>query len=121
MSYPFSRYWGIAGDNTGVYDPRRNRRFDASEGSQLRALPEAGALFGEPVANLVEWARKAADSEAFARATVADYWRHFVGHDPTPAERGEFDALVAAFPTEHAYSVERLLHALIRTEAYGVP
>ena len=121
MSYPFSRYWGIAGDSTGVYDPQRNRRFDASEGSQLRDLPEAGALFGEPVANLVEWARKAADSEAFARATVADYWRHFVGHDPTPAERGEFDALVAAFPTEHAYSVERLLHALIRTEAYGVP
>jgi hypothetical protein len=121
LAYPFSRYWGIAGGNTGVYDPRRPTRFDAAEGSRLAELPEAGALFGEPVANLVEWAARAANSPAFARATVADYWRHFLGHDPTPAERAEFEALVAALPTEHAYRVERMLHALIDTEAYGAP
>ncbi len=121
LAYPFSRYWGIAGDSTGVYDPQRNRRFDAADGSRLRELPEAGALFGEPVVDLMDWAQKAAQSEAFVRATVRDYWRHFMGHEPTAAEQAEFEALVADFPTAHAYRVERMLHALIRTEAYGVP
>lgn len=121
LAYPFSRYWGIAGENTGVYDPRRPRRFDRAEGSRLDELPEAGYLLGERVDTLLEWADVAADSEAFARATVRDYWRHFIGHEPTVGERAEFEALVADFPTEHAYRVERMLHALIRTEAYGVP
>jgi hypothetical protein len=104
-----------------VYDPNRNRRFDPADGSRLRELPEAGSLLGEPVPDLVTWARKAADRPEFARATVRGYWRHFLGHDPTPEERDEFEALVADFPTEHAYRVERMLHALVRTEAYGVP
>jgi hypothetical protein len=37
LAYPFSRYWGIAGGNTGVYDPRRPTRFDAAEGSPFLA------------------------------------------------------------------------------------
>jgi hypothetical protein len=121
LAYPFSRYWGIANDYTGYYDPSRPDRFDPADGSRLGELPEAGALFGEPVADLLEWAEKGANSEYFARSTVRDYWRHFMGHDPTPAELSEFEALVAAFPVEHAWRVERMLHALIRTEAYGVP
>ncbi len=121
LAYPFSRYWGIANEYTGVYDPNRPQRFDASDGRRLTELPEAGALFGEPVADLMAWARKGADSEAFARSTVRDYWRHFLGHDPQPAEQVEFEALVSDFPTVHAYRVQHMLHALIRTEAYGVP
>ena len=65
--------------------------------------------------------RVAADSDAFAQATVRDYWRLLVGHDPLPAERDEFDALWRAFRAEHGYSVERMLHDLVRTEAYGAP
>ena len=121
LAFPFSRYWGIAQEYTGYYDPDRPLRFDAADGSRLSEMPEAGALFGEPVANLVEWAHVAAESEAFSRSTVSDYWKHFIGHEPTPAEMAEFEALVEAFPTEHAHRVERMLHALIRTEAYGVP
>ena len=33
----------------------------------------------------------------------------------------EFEALWSDFKGEHAYQVERMLHALIMTEAYGVP
>ena len=121
LTYPFSRYHGITGRDTGVYDDRRMRRYDEAAGSRIREVPEAGHIFGEPVANLVEWARVAADSEHFARATVKDYWRVLVGHDPTTDEMEAFEALVADFPSVHNYRVERMLHALIRMEAYGAP
>jgi hypothetical protein len=83
--------------------------------------PEAGYLLGQPVANLVEWGEVAANSDAFARATVLDYWKLLMGGAPRPDESAEFDALWRAFMTDHAYGVDRMLHHLITTEAYGVP
>ncbi len=121
LSYPFSRYRGISGGNSGAYSADRMRFFSLDEGSRIREVPEQGYLFGEPVADLVEWSELAANSDAFARATVADYWRLLVGHDPTPSEQAEFDALWRAFRTTHEYRVERMLHDLVRTEAYGAP
>lgn len=121
LSYPFSRYEGIAGFATGRHNSGRMSRFGVAEGQRVRDIPEAGYLFGEPVADVVEWARRAADSEQFARATVRDYWRILVGADPTDATADEFEQLVADFPEAHAYQVERMLHALVQTEAYGAP
>jgi hypothetical protein len=121
LSYPFSRYEGIAGFGTGFYNEGRMRSQNLAEGARIREVPEAGYLFGEPVADLVEWAELAANSEAFRRATVRDYWRILVGEDPTDATAEEFDALVADFGEVHAYQVERMLHALVQTEAYGAP
>jgi hypothetical protein len=121
LSYPFSRYHGIAGGGTGVYDPQRMARFGPDQGARINEVPEAGYLFGEPVEDLMEWAEVAADSDQFARATVGDYWRLLLGHGPTPAESEEFDALWRAFMTDHEYRIERMLMALIETEAYGVP
>jgi hypothetical protein len=63
----------------------------------------------------------AANSEAFRRATVRDYWRLLLGEAPRPSEQDEFNALVEAFGAAHSYSVERMLHDLIDTEAYGAP
>ena len=83
--------------------------------------PESGVLFGEPVADLVEWAAVAADSEAFRRATVRDYWRLLFHEEPRVTEQGDFGQLVADFGEVHNYRVERMLHALIDTEAYGAP
>lgn len=121
LAYPFSRYHGIAGGSTGVYDRQRMGRFGPDQGARINEVPEAGFLFGEPVADLMEWAEVAAASDQFAKATVGDYWRLLLGHDPTRAERDEFDALWRAFMTDHEYRVERMLPALIETEAYGVP
>lgn len=121
LSYPFSRYRGISGGATGIYDAQRMTRYPPSEGARIREVPEQGYLFGEPVADLVEWADVAANSDAFARAMVGDYWRLMIGHEPTPAEQAEFDALWRAFRTTHEYRIERMLHALVRTEAYGAP
>ncbi|MCA9541264.1 MAG: hypothetical protein KC620_20325 [Myxococcales bacterium] len=121
LAYPFSRYEGILSVASGTYNGLRMLRFGTEEGRRVREVPEAGALFGEPVDDLIEWARKAADSDAFAQATVRDYWRLLIGHDPTPAERREFDALWRDFREVHGWRVEYMLHDLVRTEAYGAP
>ena len=141
LSYPFSRYDGIGGgdeeeisdpdmeinaDGTvngtfGNYASGRLERFVRQEGPQIVETPEAGLLFGQPVANLVEWAEVAANSEPFARKVVLDYWRLLVGEDPQPGDEAEFATLAQRLSSEHEYRVERMLRDLIATEAYGAP
>jgi hypothetical protein len=141
LSYPFSRYDGLGGgDEEEITDPSmeinedgtvnsafgnyvagRLERFVRLEGPQIAETPEAGLLFGQPVANLVEWAEVAANSEPFARKLVLDYWRLLVGEDPQPGDEPEFARLVQRLSSEHGYRVERMLRDLIATEAYGAP
>lgn len=125
LAYPFSRYEGIGGSNQSyyqyAYSPDRMTGFTWSNGARVAETPERGVLFGQPVNNLVEWAEVAANSEAFRRATVLDYWKLLLGEPPRATEQAEFAALVEAFGTTHQYRVEALLHDLIDTEAYGAP
>ena len=121
LTYPFTRYHGIAGGATAAYDPGRMRRQPLDEGSRIREVPEAGFLLGEPVADLLDWADVAANSEEFARATVRDYWKILVGEAPGRADEAAFEELVTRFRTTHGYRVEAMLHDLIRLEAYGAP
>jgi hypothetical protein len=138
LSYPFSRYDGLGGgdeeepameineDGTvniayGNYVAGRMDRFVRLEGPQIAETPEAGLLLGQPVANLVEWAEVAANSEPFARKLVLDYWRLLVGEDPQPDDEAELARLVQRLSSEHEYRVERMLRDLIATEAYGAP
>ena len=120
LSYPFSRYHGLDRYRGGGYNPGRVALF-AGEGPLMVDTPEAGWIFGEQVADLTEWARVAADSDDFAKSTVADYWRRLVGHAPTPAQTGEFRTLWKDFRDVHRYRVEPMLRDLIHTEAYGAP
>lgn len=125
LTYPFARYEGLGTRNSGVfpasYNPDRLERFADELMPDVAATPEAGAVLGTPVADLLEWAAIAADSDEFARATALDYWTLLVGDAPRPAEKDAFDALWQAFRGEHAYRVERMLHQLIDMEAYSVP
>lgn len=125
LTYPFSRYEGIGGGDGRrlpfSYNGARHNAFVSVDGPGMADLPEAGVLFGQPVANLLEWAQVAANSDAFARATVLDYWKLLFGEAPRPEEQAEFDQLWQDFKTTHEYRVERMLHALVKTEAYGVP
>jgi len=141
LSYPFSRYDGLGGgDEAEISDPAmainadgtvnvafgnyisgRMERFVRQEGSQIAETPEAGLLFGQPVADLVEWAEVAANSEPFARKVVLDYWRLLIGQDPQPGDEPEFVRLVQRLSSTHEYRVERMLRDLILTEAYGAP
>ena len=119
-SYPFRNYQGLTGD-IGSYQPDRIERNFSGEGANIGDMPEAGYVLGEPVADLNEWAVAAANSQRFAEATVKDYWRFLVGLEPDASE--EFRTLWQDFmdTSKDNYRVERMLHALIKTEAYGVP
>lgn len=85
----------------GNYVAGRMERFVRQQGSQIAETPEAGLLFGQPVANLVEWAEVAANSEPFARKLVLDYWRLLVGDDPQPGDEPEFARLVQRVDEVH--------------------
>lgn len=125
LTYPFSRYEGIGGGDPQTpsysYDADRMDWFVDTDGPDVADTPEAGVIFGQPVEDLLEWAQVAANSEAFRRATVLDYWRMLLGEEPRGAEQAEYIALVDALGGEHGYSVEAMLHDLIDTEAYGAP
>jgi hypothetical protein len=139
LSYPFSRYDGIGGGDEDFLDSDefnadgtvngtfanyasgRLERFVREAGPQIVDTPEAGLLFGQPVADLMEWAEVAANSEPFARKVVLDYWRLLVGEDPRPGDEAEFEALAQRLSSEHEYRVERMLVDLVATEAYGAP
>lgn len=123
LAYPFSRYEGIGGGYGDSYSYNADRMggFTDTDGDRVADTPEEGMLFGEPVADLVEWAQVAANSDAFARATVLDYWKLLLGEPPRATEQAEFDALVDSFVGAHEYRVESMLHELIELEAYGAP
>jgi hypothetical protein len=120
LSYPFKNYHGLTG-RVGSYDAMRIEDDFRGEGPNIVAMPEAGYILGQPVANLVEWAQVAANSDEFASATVMDYWRLLIGREPRASEAAEVEALWRELKSTHNYSVEKMLHALIKTEAYGVP
>ncbi|MBV1861755.1 MAG: DUF1588 domain-containing protein, partial [Nannocystaceae bacterium] len=122
LSYPFSRYNGIGGaGGSGDYNANRLAAFADTTQPNVDDTPEAGWILGEPVVDLVQWAQVAANSDAFATATVMDYWVLLVGERPNPLETETFVALGNDLATVHDYDVEAMLHDLIDTEAYSVP
>ena len=124
LTYPFSRYEGLAADRTilsAAYDSDRLDRFANTEAATTLDTPEAGVILGQPVPDLLAWAQVAANSNEFAQTTVLDYWRLLIGEPPRQADRDAFDDLWQTFVGAHGYSVERMLHDLIDTEAYSVP
>lgn len=121
LSYPFRNYDGLMDFPFGSYVDNRIERYFRDQGTNIQNMPEAGVVLGQPVNDLVEWARVAADSDEFAAAVVEDYWRLVMGESPRPDENAEFVQLWRDLKSTHNYRVERMLHALIHTEAYGVP
>jgi hypothetical protein len=80
-----------------------------------------GSIFGQPVASLMEWAQKAADSDQFARSRVNDYWRLLMGGDPAPVYGAEYAKLWQNLKGSQDYRIAKMLRDLVRTEAYGAP
>ena len=123
LSYVYRNYNGLSGSQSAFarYVPNRLETIFSSQGPTLAMTPESGVIFGQPVTSLQQWAQVAANSDAFLRATVTDYWKLLLGHPPKPEENAEFVALWQALKTTHNYRVKPMLHELIRTEAYGAP
>lgn len=141
VAYVFSRYEGF-GNATGggpadprlllapgLYNPRRIEVWSMLRGSiepRLGEIPESGYVFGEPALDLVDWAKKAANTPYFARAVVRSYWKYFMRADVSQDETEQFNALVERFMGEGKYRVEALVEDIIKTSPYarvraGVP
>jgi hypothetical protein len=125
LSYPFRNYNGITGDRNTQMARYVPMRFETvapfSSDPSLAQVPEQGYIFGQRVNGLLEWAQVAANSDQFARATVLDYWKLLIGAPPTSQQNEEFTRLWQRFKTVNAYSVDKMLHDLVKTEAYGAP
>ncbi len=125
LTYPFSRYEGIGGSSENYlpfsYSSNRMRGFTHTDGELVAETPEEGWLLGQRVSNLIEWAEVAANSEPFAQTVVRDYWTLVMGSRPLDNEQDEFEQLWMGLMGENEYQVQRMLHDLIETEAYGVP
>ncbi len=103
------------------YRQDRMTRFVDTDGERITLVPEAGSILGKPVANVVEWANVASESDEFAKKLVLDYWRTIFADDPRAQDAAEFARLWTRLRNEHGYSINKMLHDLIDTEAYGVP
>ena len=115
LTYPFSRYEGIGGGygDSYSYAPDRLAGFTDVDGDLVVETPEKGVIFGQEVSDLVEWAAVAANSEAFRRATVSDYWEMVLGEPHGPMSRPS-SANWWLVSSEHDHRIEKMLHDLTR-------
>ncbi len=118
LSYPFTRYHGLTGD-PGSFDDDRVVSFFNGVTPRMHEMPHTGEILGQTVDTLQEWAQVAANSEFFAQNVVNDYWTLVFGREPQAGEREEYETLWLGLMTQYDYDVERMLHGLIDTEAYG--
>lgn len=126
LSYPFATYNGLQSDPGGgtffTYDPDRIEKFFVSQFPGMATMPESGAIFGQPVDNLVQWAQVAAASDAFLQNVTRNYWELLVGREPSPERAEAFEEFTLLWQSlDGDYSVEAMLHRLVETEAYGAP
>lgn len=121
MAYAFTRYNGIGGGYT--YDENRLEAYTKVDGPRVKDAPKTAVILGQEANDLVEMAKIAASSDAFARKVVFDYWKLLIGRDPTIQDQAEYNRLWQDLksPGGHNYRVERMLHALVFTNAYGRP
>jgi hypothetical protein len=109
LSYAFTPYAGLSvrGHQVGTYVPER---------TQYEGL---GYLFGEPVANLGEWAQKAANSDAFKQNLTLMFFQYAIGHNPrTSQQRADFAKLWQRLDQD-GYSADRLIQRLVETLSFA--
>ncbi len=129
LTYAYRNYNGLTGGMTQGGDPIGRAMYvdnrleelwgDDPSMPELSNTPENGQVLGQDYADLNEWTQIAANHDQFAKAAVNDYWKLLVGTDSE--SDAEFDNLWKDLKGKHAYSIEKMLHDLIMTEAYGAP
>ena len=117
LAYAFAYYTGIIlPSGTGIYSPSRPLGLmDDWDPGVHRTV-----IFGQEVANLMEWAQVAVESDAFKRNLAAMFFEHALGHEPKPDEQDEFIALWQSID-EGGWSANQLVHQLVDTQAFGAP
>jgi hypothetical protein len=118
LSYAFAYYNGIAGyAQTGNYNEYRPA-YLMPEWDPLD--PPQTVVLGTPVADLVDWALVAANSDEFIRNMGLALFHFVLDRDPTPDEAADFNALWGTLPAD-GYSANLFLHRLIDLNAFGAP
>lgn len=113
LAYAFSTYRGI---ETDILDIIRN--YSGTYHDQRSPWEGQGHLMGQPVKDLLDWADKARNSDPFRQNLARMMFRQAMSRDVLPHEQGEFEALWKSLP-EDKYSINKLLHRLIDTKAFG--
>jgi hypothetical protein len=112
LAYAFSSYNGIEisvfGNPSGQYEDGRT------------PWGADGFFMGEPVNDLLAWANKAANSDAFKRTLVDTFYEHALGHELSARDIDEHATLTGTV-AEDAYSANRLIHRLVDSMAFGAP
>jgi hypothetical protein len=111
LAYGFAYYRGIGG-GSGTYDP--NRPGNLIDGWSDNTTH----LLGQPVADVVEWARVASDTDYFRRQIATLLFEHALGRTPGPPDERGFVAAWQAMP-EDGHSARRLIHRLVDLGAFG--
>ncbi len=130
LAYAFAYYWGGAGgEATGTYMATRPTIYNVAP-SEVRMdwlrNPPVAHLFGQPLPPetegpaLLAWARRAADSDAFKRHLATTFFVYSIGREPVGPDFREIDPIWRALPAD-GHSVNRLLHRLVDTLAFGAP
>jgi hypothetical protein len=119
LAYAFAKYEGInmgGGLKFGFYLPERiAETMPEWDDSKQRSV-----VLGEPVDDLVSWAKVAANSDEFKRNMAEVFFRHALNRPPGPAEQDAFVALFQTLP-EDGYSANRLIHRLVDMASFGSP
>ncbi|SMF68730.1 DUF1585 domain-containing protein [Pseudobacteriovorax antillogorgiicola] len=112
LAYAYSTYNGIDPVNAFLF----NSIGTYNAGRQ--PWESDGAIFGQPVNDLLEWAEVARNSDAFKKNLVKDIFHYALSRDPFAHEADEFKALWEGLP-EDAYSVNKMIHKFVDTKAFG--
>jgi hypothetical protein len=119
LAYAFAKYEGIqlSGElKFGYYRPERPTQMMPN----WVEAEEQSVIFGEPVPDLVTWARVASESDEFKRNMADMFFRHALNRAPGPRDLGEFVPLFMSLP-EDGYSANKLIHRLVDTNSFGSP
>jgi hypothetical protein len=114
LAYAFSAYNGLLGGaggevrEVGAYNPQRT------------PWENDGYLWGQPVADLMEWRQLAIESDEFKQNITQMFYEYAVGRLPqTDQEKKDFRELWQGFATADQYQAERLIHRLIETLSFA--
>ena len=100
----------------GTYDPNRLTRM-LPEWPNERPQP---FLRGQPVESAVEVGGVIANDPAFHRTLAETFFEHALGRSPGPGDFEQFSDVWMQLPAD-GYSINRMLHRLIDTDAFAAP
>lgn len=113
LSYAFSTYNGI---ETSVVEILLNS--SGSYNGSRQPWEAQGFIMGKPTKDLMDWADKARNSDLFKQNIVRLMFRQAMSRDVLPHEQADFEKMWKSMPADK-YSLNKLLHRLIETTAFG--